>query len=441
MGVHSTASDLDLLALVPPDVSRMDFFTTFVDVLKKDQKCHQVHPIPTAYTPVIKFQFDYGGTSQLPIDLVFGRVADGTKLLEYQRQKSTSNKRVYYVLDDSDLHDADEAGIRSLNGVRVTQMILQSIPNLAKFQTVLRAVKQWALVKGIYSNVLGFLGGVNWAILVAYICRRYPTGSASHLLRSFFRVFSNHDWRNPIMISSRIAEVPPITRVSLQSRAITLPAWNPEKNLRDRAHVMPIITPAYPSMNSSYNVDYPQLRRIQDEFRYMHNHFSSHKKAGIQNPYIHLFEPSDFFQQHRHYLCVTISANSEQNFIEWFRWVESKLRLLISHMETEKINSWPYARFMDSDSRKFEKSFYIALRFAPDLEAIDMQSLPMEFLHKANNWESRTGDMNLHVVCLLDQDVQYIQPSCEKDERSVASEQTAPSTDDDEDECIVKGSN
>lgn len=42
--------------------------------------------------------------------------------------------------------------------------------------------------------------------------------------------------------------------------------WNPRANPRDRAHLMPLITPAYPSMNSAYNVGLPQLRRLKEEF-------------------------------------------------------------------------------------------------------------------------------------------------------------------------------
>jgi poly(A) polymerase len=38
------------------------------------------------------------------------------------------------------------------------------------------------------------------------------------------------------------------------------PVWNPRVESRDRAHLMPILTPAYPAMNSSYNVGEPQLR-------------------------------------------------------------------------------------------------------------------------------------------------------------------------------------
>jgi len=44
--------------------------------------------------------------------------------------------------------------------------------------------------KNIYSNVLGFLGGISWALLVAHVCQLYPNAAASTLVHRFFFVFS-----------------------------------------------------------------------------------------------------------------------------------------------------------------------------------------------------------------------------------------------------------
>lgn len=127
------------------------------------------------------------------IDLLFARLA------------------LHTIPDDLDLRDdhllknLDERCVRSLGGSRVTDEMLRLVPNVEVFREALRTIKLWAkrasvplrrfhrvcnecTGRAIYSNVMGFLGGVAWAMLVARICQLYPNNIAGGIVSRFFLI-------------------------------------------------------------------------------------------------------------------------------------------------------------------------------------------------------------------------------------------------------------
>jgi poly(A) polymerase len=239
LGVHYCESDIDVLCITPVYITRYDFFTTFCSVLSTQSEVSMLLPLPEAYTPVVKFNF-----LDQAIDMVFVNV---------NLPRIPQN---FDILNDKYLIGLDDQGIRSLNGPRVAEVLLQCVPSVPVFCVALRAIKHWARQRGIYSNVLGFLGGVNFAILVAFVCQRFVNACPATIVHKFFLVYSQWQWPSPIML--RLIEEP-----SIQLDGAFLPSWNPKIYAADRAHLMPIITPTYPPMNSSYNVGIPQFRTIQ----------------------------------------------------------------------------------------------------------------------------------------------------------------------------------
>jgi poly(A) polymerase Pap1 len=183
-----------------------------------------------------------------------------------------------------------------------------------------------------------------------------------------------------------------------------LPVWNPKVNPPDLNHIMPIITPAYPSMNSSYNVGVPQLRRIQIELNQADQTLDaiSAGKASFRD----LFVANSFFNRHIHFLQVNITADNGSDFLEWFRLCESRLHILITGLESPErgVEVFPFAKFFDrkynkagvlqgagksDEDCKTESCFFLALKFASGVESVDLRCCTSEFLHKVNSWDRR----------------------------------------------------
>ncbi|CAA2949641.1 nuclear poly(A) polymerase 1 [Olea europaea subsp. europaea] len=335
LGVHGPGADIDTLCVGPKHASRnVDFFGELYRMLAEMPEVQELHPVPDAHVPVMKFKF-----SGVSIDLLYANVA----LWVIPEDLDVSQESI--------LQNVDEQTVRSLNGCRVTDQILRLVPNIQTFRTTLRCMRLWAKRRGVYSNVTGFLGGINWALLVARICQLYPNALPSMLLSRFFRVYNMWRWPNPVMLCP------------IQEGSLGLPFWDPRKNYKDRLHLMPIITPAYPCMNSSYNVSISTLRVMMEEFQ-RGNEICEAIEAS-QSRWDILFEPFAFFEAHKNYLQMDIASETEEDLRNWKGWVESRIRLLTLKIERDTngvLQCHPHPGEFSDKSKPFHHSYFMGLR-------------------------------------------------------------------------------
>jgi poly(A) polymerase len=337
--VQNHDSDMDLLCIAPYYITKSDFFTSFCDTLTTCPDIENLLSIPEAYTPVIKFII-----LGLSVDIIFSSI---------QMPKLPTPLD---VLDLRCLKGLDEQGVRSLNGVRVAEWIHKLIPNMINYRITLRAVKHWAKQRGLYSNVLGFLGGVNFALLVAAVCQQFETASPFIILQKFFAIYANWPWPCPVILR-RFEDLQ-----FKNTDGNYLPVWNPVVNFKDSLHLMPIITPAYPAMNSAYNIAQPQFRCIQvlsassflcvfESFNFLFfffffffvsqeellraNDVFQNYTFGTTFPWSRLFESSteEFFRKFPRYIQIDIISSTATDHRIWFGWVESRIRMLILSLE------------------------------------------------------------------------------------------------------------
>ncbi|KAG7466207.1 hypothetical protein MATL_G00162350 [Megalops atlanticus] len=339
LGVHTKGADIDALCVAPRHVERSDFFSSFYEKLKEQEEVKDLRAVEEAFVPVIKLSFD-----GIEIDILFARLALQTIPEDLD------------LRDDGLLKNLDIRCIRSLNGCRVTDEILHLVPNIENFRLTLRAIKLWAKRHNIYSNILGFLGGVSWAMLVARTCQLYPNAVASTLVHKFFLVFSKWEWPNPVLLKQP------------EDCNLNLPVWDPRVTPSDRYHLMPIITPAYPQQNSTYNVSVSTRAVMIDEFK----QGLAITDEILQNKaeWSKLFEAPNFFQKYKHYIVLLASAPTEKQHLEWIGLVESKIRILVGNLEKNEFitlahvnpQSFPGPK-EDSEKEEFSTMWVIGIVF------------------------------------------------------------------------------
>lgn len=340
LGVNARAGDIDTLVVCPIHVSREDFFDTFYTILENHPDVENLHAVEEAFVPAIKLDF-----MEIEMDLLFARLALDKIPADIDLKEIALLKNL------------DQKCVRSLNGCRVTDSILSLVPNHEAFRLTLRTIKLWAKKRAIYSNVLGFIGGVAWAMLVARVCQFYPNACASQLVSKFFLVFSEWKWPTPVMLCEFIKDP-----------GYNFKQWDPRFDEYDAAHKMPIITPSYPCQDACYNVMTGTLEAMVEEF-----------KRGVnvckditlgKETWVKLWQNNEFFLTHKTFAVISASAPNKEEYTAFAGLVQSCIRKFIENIPEQALGI-PYPKEFTvprSDDEPYKSEWYIGLKMVEKTE-------------------------------------------------------------------------
>ena len=96
LGVHAPNADIDTLCIAPKTCVREDFFSSLIDILKNEPDISDIHPLPYAFVPVLKFKY-----SGIYIDLLFVSL-----------QLNTVSNDSFDILNESNLIGLDDPAVR-----------------------------------------------------------------------------------------------------------------------------------------------------------------------------------------------------------------------------------------------------------------------------------------------------------------------------------------
>ncbi|KAJ7954227.1 Nuclear poly(A) polymerase [Quillaja saponaria] len=378
LGVHGPGADIDTLCVGPRYVTRNeDFFGELHRMLMEMPEIEDLQPVPDARVPVMNFKFN-----KVSIDLLYAKL---------ETWVIPEDLDICHISEKYVLQSLDEQCVLSINGCKVTDCILHLVPNIQNFRTTLKCIRFWARRRGVYSNVAGFLGGINWALLVARICQLYPNALPSMLVSRFFKIYSQWRWPNPVILCL------------IEERASGFPVWDPRRNVNDRKHLMPIITPSYPYMNSSYNVSLSTLHVMQGEFQ--RGDYICELKEVNRNGWFALFEPFLFFEAYKNYLRIDITAGNDVDLRNWKGWVKSRLRLLTLKIDRDTrraLQCHPHPDYFSDKSRPYHCCYFIGLQrnesaSPQEGEPFDLRMTVEEFKHSVGLYTFWKSGMSIHV--------------------------------------------
>lgn len=359
-GLIGPQSDMDLVCICSSILTVDAFFGRLVTKLHDMESVSDVTPIPTAFTPIIKLK-----VNGLEIDLLFARLSTPRLPAEDIEADIGENDKL--------LTGIDQRSARALNGPRVASIMLKLVPNLDTFRTTLRAVKLWASRRKIYSNVIGYFGGIAWAICVARVCQLYPNYAPSQLLKVFFETMKDWPWPEPIQLN----------RVEMKDEVefAHFSVWTASSN----RGLMPILTPAFPCQNATDPVTSTTKRVILHEcsrgFEIMNELNEDWPKE--------LFEELEVSGDQ---ISIEIHGKTKKVFSRVKGFVELKLRSLISAIERlghPGVELRPFPDIQDTTDDALTGKMVLVVKITTTGTAPDLRPAVDKWMKQLAEWNER----------------------------------------------------
>jgi poly(A) polymerase Pap1 len=346
LGVDNAESDVDVLVLAPPYFSRTDDFFgvgaaehgwSLAQMLRADERATNLVLIVDAHVPLLKMNF--GG---MDFDLTFANGLNSHADLPEQpgTEQAGWGSNPQQVMNSSwQLELAhDMRAFRSVNGVLTTQSIAVAVPDMYTFQIILQRVKVWAKHRGLYGGVLGYLGGISWALLVAAFCQQQRERIDAHianvpntpqrtdsLLALFFEHWNAWDWPHPVSVGHH--QIPRAGHGQLASAEAEI--WD----AATQPALMPILTSVFPRMNTTHSVSASSCCVIKTEMARACSLFN----AGVpgERTWTDLAAPvhRDFMAQYPLYIQIHVRAASGPHRAQWLAFVKASLRHVMRKLD------------------------------------------------------------------------------------------------------------
>ncbi|WCJ23270.1 poly(A) polymerase 3 [Euphorbia peplus] len=362
LGVYGPESDIDAVCVGPFFATMADdFFIVLRNMLKSRPEVSDIHCVKDAKVPLMRFQFN-----GISVDLPYAQL----KLLAIPDNLD--------VLNPFFLKNIDETSWKSLSGVLANQQILQLVPNLENFQSMLRCVKLWAKRRGVYGNLNGFLGGIHIAILAAFICQNHPSASISMLLSTFFSTFATWPWPTPVILQ--------VGTTSL------------DRNVNESRSFMPICLPYGQNGYCHSNITKSTFYKIRAEFLRGHGLTKDVLKPDFV--WKSVFDPFPYTKKYSRFVKVFLAASHQDELADWVGWVKSRLRCLLLKLELLQgfCDPCPIEYVDTTDTSKPSVAFYWGLN--PTRSKFkDIEAAEVNFLTNiCNGYHDTPRKMSLSII-------------------------------------------